>query len=172
MAEKISALAMDREKIIRLIMVAGIVLVLDQLTKLLILKYLYLHQEIPVIEGLFNIVSVRNPGGAFGFLAGHSTLVRMIVFLVVSLFAVVAVLYFYMSTPKELKWLSSAFAMILGGAAGNLVDRFRFGEVVDFLDVYIKYFDYHWPAFNVADSAITIGMAIFIWHVVLGKIPD
>lgn len=165
-------MVIDREKIIRLVLISGIVLILDQITKQLILKYLYLHQEIPVIPDFFNIVSVRNPGGAFGFLAGHSTVVRTIVFFVVSGFAVIAVLYFYWSTPKELKWLSSAFALILGGAAGNLVDRFRFGEVVDFLDIYIKYFNYHWPAFNVADSAITIGMTIFIWHVVFGKIPD
>jgi signal peptidase II len=133
---------------------------------------MYLHQTIPVIPDFFNIVSVRNPGGAFGFLADHSTIIRMLVFFVVSILAVIAVLYFYWSTPKELKWLSSAFAMILGGAAGNLVDRFRFGEVVDFLDVYIKIIDYHWPAFNVADSAITVGMTIFIWHVVFGKIPE
>lgn len=167
---KVSLMIMDKEKIIRLVLFSGIVLILDQITKIVILKYLYLHQEIPVIQGFFNIVSVRNPGGAFGFLAGHSTLVRTLVFFVVSGFAVLAVLYFYWSTPKELKWLSCAFAMILGGAAGNLVDRIRFGEVVDFLDFY--YGNYHWPAFNIADSAITIGMAIFIWHVVLGKIPD
>jgi len=165
-------MVMDKEKIIRLLLISGIVLIIDQITKIIILKYLFLHQEIPVIPGFFNIVSVRNPGGAFGFLANHSSLVRALVFFVVSGFAVIAVIYFYWSTPKDLKWLSSAFAMILGGAAGNLVDRFRFGEVVDFLDFYINYFNYHWPAFNVADSAITIGMAIFLWHVILGKIPD
>lgn len=161
---------LEKEKILRLVLIAGLVLVIDQITKIIILKSLYLHQEIPIIDGLFNIVSVRNPGGAFGFLAGHSTLVRTFVFFVVSGFAVLAVLYFYWSTPSDLKWLSYAFAMILGGAAGNLVDRIRFGEVVDFLDFYFH--NYHWPAFNVADSAITVGMTIFIWHVVFGKIPD
>ena len=74
------------------------------------------------------------------------------------------------SAAAVLAALASALAMIFGGAVGNLIDRLRFGEVVDFLDVYLG--AYHWPAFNVADSAITVGITIFIAHVVLGKMPD
>jgi signal peptidase II len=79
------------------------------------------------------------------------------------------IVYFYHQTPRSHPYLSAALAMIFGGAVGNLIDRLRFGEVVDFLDVHLG--AYHWPAFNVADSAITVGIAIFILHVVLGKMP-
>jgi signal peptidase II len=78
--------------------------------------------------------------------------------------------YFYRNTPKSYPYLGAALAMIFGGAVGNLIDRLRFGEVIDFLDVYVG--AYHWPAFNVADSAITVGITIFIFHVVLGKMPE
>lgn len=80
------------------------------------------------------------------------------------------VLWLYKKTARDLVFLSLGLALIFGGAIGNLIDRFRFGKVVDFLDFYLG--TAHWPAFNVADSAISIGMAILIYHVVFNKIPD
>ena len=80
------------------------------------------------------------------------------------------VFYFYKSTPVTHRFLSAAFALIFGGAVGNLIDRFRFGSVVDFLDFYIG--NYHWPAFNIADSAITGGIFIFIYHLLFKKMPE
>jgi signal peptidase II len=80
------------------------------------------------------------------------------------------VLWFYHRTPPERRWLAGAFALILGGAIGNLLDRLRLGQVVDFLDVYIG--QWHWPAFNVADSAITVGVGLFLLHMVTGRLPD
>ena len=153
----------------KLLLIAGLVLILDQATKLLIVKTLPLGGEIPVIPGCFSIVHVLNPGGAFGFLAGAGELVRRFFFIGVSVLAMGLIYYFYRTTPGRYGWLSSAFAMIFGGAIGNLVDRLRFGLVVDFLDVYAG--AWHWPAFNVADSAITIGIAIFVFHVLFGKMP-
>ena len=87
-----------------------------------------------------------------------------------ALLAIGLILYFYVHTPKTHLFLSLALALVFGGAVGNLIDRFRFGKVVDFLDVYV--YDLHWPAFNVADSAITVGIVIFIYHLVLKKMPD
>ena len=147
-----------------------VVVLLDQATKLLVLAKMPLYQSIPVIEGFFNLTHIRNPGGAFGFMAASSQGVRNLLFIGVSIVAMGLIVYFYRSTPKTYPYLASALAMIFGGAVGNLIDRLRFGEVVDFLDVYVG--AYHWPAFNVADSAITVGITIFIAHLVLGKMPE
>jgi signal peptidase II len=150
--------------------IAGLVVLLDQATKLLVLAKMPLYHSITVFAGFFNLTHIRNPGGAFGFMAAGSQGLRNLLFVGVSIVAMGLIVYFYRSTPKTHPYLASALAMIFGGAVGNLVDRLRFGEVVDFLDVYVA--TYHWPAFNVADSAITVGITIFIAHLVLGKMPE
>lgn len=129
-----------------------------------------LFESISVIPGFFSITHIQNPGGAFGLLAGQAPWVRKGVFLVMSTIAVLVVLYFHHKTPKTHPWLAAGLALIAGGAVGNLIDRFRFGKVVDFLDFYIG--AAHWPAFNVADSAITTGVGIFLLHIVLNRMPD
>ncbi len=159
-----------RSKYLRLTIIAGALVLLDQATKMIILHTMPLYGVVTVIPGFFNIVHVHNPGGAFGFLANHSAILRQFVFLFVSGAAVFLILYFYHKTPETHRFLSLAFAMIFGGAVGNMIDRIRFGIVVDFLDFHIG--NLHWPAFNVADSAISIGMGIFVYHLVFGKIPD
>jgi len=161
---------MDRAKYGRLIFITGAILVLDQVSKLLILNSIPLLHSIDVIPGLFSITHIHNPGGAFGLLADHSLIVRKIVFLLMSSLAALMVLYFYHKTPPTHAWLAAAFAMVFGGAIGNLVDRFRFGKVVDFLDFYLG--QAHWPAFNIADSAITVGMGIIILHMVFNRMPE
>jgi signal peptidase II len=150
--------------------ISGSVVVLDQITKWLVLENIPLYQANPVIPGFFNLTHIRNPGGAFGFMAAGSQGLRHLLFIGVSIIAMGLIAYFYRSTPKSYPYLGTALALIFGGAVGNLIDRLRFGEVVDFLDVYVG--AYHWPAFNVADSAITVGITIFILHVVLGKMPE
>ncbi len=159
-----------RKKYLRLLLVAGALVLLDQATKLIIVENMRLYDVITVIPGFFNIVHVHNPGGAFGFLADSSIVWRQIVFLFVSGAAVFLILYFYHRTPDTHLFLSTAFAMIFGGAVGNMIDRVRLGIVIDFLDFHIG--DLHWPAFNVADSAITVGIGIFIYHLVFNKIPE
>ncbi len=162
---------MNSTKMTRLGVVAGAVLILDQVTKALILAHLPLGGSIAVIPGFFDLTHVHNPGGAFGFLAGMSAEVRSLLFIAVSLVAAGLILYFYWQTPLGQRFLSVGLALIFGGAVGNLVDRMRFGIVVDFLDVYAG--TLHWPAFNVADSAITIGVGIFAYHILFRKIrPD
>ena len=161
---------MLQNKFLRLIIVAGPIVLADQITKALVTKYLPLHKNISVIAGIFDITHVLNPGGAFGLMANMSAVVRTVVFLFISSLAVGLILYFYIKTPREYVFLSSAFALIFGGAIGNLIDRVRFGMVVDYLDFYIG--KYHWPAFNIADSAITVGIFIFIYHLVFKKMPE
>ena len=161
---------MRHYKYIRLAVVAGLVVLVDQITKALIIKYLPLHKSITVIGGFFDITHILNPGGAFGLMANMSMVVRTVVFLFISSLAVGLILYFYIKTPPGFPFLATGFALIFGGAIGNLIDRIRFGVVVDFLDFYIG--KYHWPAFNVADSAITVGILIFIYHLLLRKMPE
>jgi len=151
--------------------VAGAVLILDQTTKALVLKHLPLGGSISVIPGFFDLTHVHNPGGAFGFLSGMSSEVRSLLFVAVSVLAVGLILYFYWQTPVRQRLLAIGLALLFGGAVGNLIDRVRFGIVVDFLDFYVG--ELHWPAFNVADSAITVGVFIFGCHLFFGNVrPD
>ena len=151
------------------VLVTGMVVLLDQAAKALVLTRLPLHNSIAVIPGLFNLTHVHNPGGAFGFLAGNGGVWRHWLFLGAALVALILIVYFYYHTPRNKVWLRLALGMIFGGAVGNLIDRLRFGEVVDFLDFYIGHL--HWPAFNIADSGVTVGVVIFILHIVFKRMP-
>lgn len=159
-----------RPAIIRLVWIAVAVIVLDQITKAVVLMQMPLYHSVPVIPGFFSLTHVQNPGGAFGFLAGQSAVLRTVVFLAASTMAALLVLYLYITTPPTHPVLAAGFALIFSGAIGNLIDRVRFGVVVDFLDVYVG--RAHWPAFNVADSAISVGMTIFVVHLVFRRLPD
>jgi signal peptidase II len=149
-----------QKKNVLLLAITVPVIILDQLTKAWILAMLRLHEGFPVIDGFFNIVHVRNPGAAFGFLAGAAPAFRSVFFLSVTLAAIILILHFSRSIRNDEPSLVVSLALILAGAGGNLIDRVRFGEVVDFLDVYAG--AYHWPAFNVADAAITTGASLLV----------
>lgn len=149
-----------RNKNILFLAIAVLVVLLDQATKAWIVSSLRLHESIAVIGGFFNITYVRNPGAAFGFLATAPPLFRHTFFIIVTAVAILLILHYIRTGRVGSLSMASALGLILAGAVGNLIDRIRFGEVVDFLDVYIA--NYHWPAFNVADSSITVGAAILI----------
>jgi len=149
-----------RKKNILFLTITALVVLLDQLSKAWILATLRLHEGFSLIDGFFNIVHVRNPGAAFGFLAAAPQLFRYIFFISVTLAAILLILHYLRVSRIEETSLVSVLALILAGAVGNLIDRIRFGEVVDFLDVYIG--AHHWPAFNVADSAISVGAVYLI----------
>ena len=154
----------------RLAVIAGLVVMLDQITKAAVLNKLPLYHSISLIPGFFSLTHIQNPGGAFGFMSHHSSSLRSIVFLLISFVAICFIFYFYKNTPKTHPLLANALALIFGGAVGNFIDRIRFGKVVDFLDFYIG--NYHWPAFNVADSAISVGVFILLFHLLLKKMPE
>jgi len=160
----------SKNMIIRLILVSGGVVLADQVSKYIIKLNLALYDHIVVIEKFFNITHILNPGGAFGFFANQSLEIRRFIFLFMSSIVAVFVLWFYKKCAAQFVFLSYGLALIFGGAIGNLIDRFRYGKVVDFLDFYIG--SAHWPAFNIADSAITIGMGILIYHILFNKIPE
>jgi signal peptidase II len=136
----------------------GAILVLDQLTKYLVAKYIRMYEVIPVIPGFFNLTHVRNRGAAFSILSNLPGVWRSAFFITVTLVAVVVLVVLIRKTEERL--LASAFSLIAGGAVGNVIDRIRFGEVVDFIQWYVK--SYYWPSFNVADSAITIGVGLLV----------
>lgn len=154
-------------KYLSLIAISGVAVIVDQLTKGMVLQKMSLHESISLIPGLLNLVHVHNPGGAFGFFGRRAGNGFGLLFILISGLAVGVILYLYHRTPRQYPVLSAGLALIFGGAVGNMIDRLRFGWVVDFIDLHAG--DLHWPAFNVADSAITIGMAIFIYYIVFHK---
>jgi signal peptidase II len=147
-------------KVILLVFVSGAILFFDQLTKNLISRSLKLHESTVVVKGFFSLTYIRNPGAAFGVFADSTDGFRTVFFLVISSLAILLLAYFFLRAPREDSVSLVAIALLFGGALGNLIDRIRFGEVIDFLDFYIG--AYHWPAFNVADSAITVGISLLI----------
>ncbi|MFI5338405.1 MAG: signal peptidase II [Candidatus Methylomirabilales bacterium] len=141
------------------------IIFLDRATKLAIVQTLRLGQGIPVIPGFFDIVFVLNPGAAFGFLATLPDRVRNPLFILVSILAVILIVIYHTRYLRSHRLVSVALGLVLGGAVGNLIDRLHSGMVVDFLDVHVG--PYHWPAFNVADSAISIGVGLMILDILL-----
>lgn len=148
--------------------VATLCVIADQLTKSAILNSFSLHEYVEVIPGFFGITHIRNTGGAFGLLAGQASVWRTGFFIVVSAIALSTIYYLYAKIAQSKPFVASGLALIFGGAIGNLIDRIRLGDVVDFLDFRIGSFS--WPAFNVADSAITVGVVILLFHVALKKV--
>jgi signal peptidase II len=150
-----------------LLAVGGMIILLDQLTKVLILHFLPLYSAIEIIPGFFNLVHVRNTGAAFSILAGANSVWRQSLFIGLTLFVVAIILFAYGRVRPEDRWTRTAYTLITGGALGNLIDRLRFGEVIDFLDCYVG--SYHWPAFNLADSAITVGALMLAVSILRSK---
>jgi signal peptidase II len=137
--------------------IATIVVLLDQLTKITILKLFTYGESLPVTS-FFNLVLVYNKGAAFSFLASESGWQRYF-FIGIGIAAALFMLYLLKRHAGQ-RLFCWALALILGGAVGNVIDRILYGHVVDFLDFYVG--TWHWPAFNVADSAICVGAVLFV----------
>jgi signal peptidase II len=142
-----------------LLVTAGIV-VADQITKRLVAKTIELHDSHEIIPGLASLTHVRNRGAAFGFLSNAELPYQSLLFSLLSLVALLAIAAYAYKLPASQKWTQVALALIMGGAVGNLVDRMFHGFVIDFVDVYWR--AHHWPAFNVADSCISIGVVMLV----------
>jgi len=129
-------------------------LIADQATKIAIDRSMRLFDSIPVVDGIFNLTYVRNKGAAFSFLSHASW--RLPFFICVSIIAAIVILIAFRKLRDDQRLAQLSLAMIFSGAVGNLIDRIRLGEVIDFLDAYWR--THHWPAFNVADSLICVGV--------------
>ncbi|MFA7096030.1 MAG: signal peptidase II [Gammaproteobacteria bacterium] len=143
---------------LRWLWLSAVVIVLDQATKYLASGLLDYGVPVPVLP-FFNLTLAHNPGAAFSFLAEASGWQRWFFIGIALVVSVLIVGWMKRLSPRE-NWLAAALALILGGAIGNVIDRVMYGYVVDFIDLY--YGAWHWPAFNIADSAITVGVAIML----------
>lgn len=147
------------------------VLVIDQITKQIVHTRFRWGESIPVIDSFFALTYVRNQGAAFGILHKAPAAFRDPFFIVVPIVALFVILFLFAKLSEKQKLTATALSLILGGAIGNLIDRIRFGFVVDFLDFHWKEV-YHWPAFNVADSCIVVGVSVmFVQSFLQGKDP-
>lgn len=159
-----------RHRVPELWMAVAIV-VLDQATKALVKTRLPLHESVTIIPGFFDLTHVRNTGAAFGMLNSMEFPYKPAVMVVVALIALGAVASYALTLPATQRIARYGLALILGGAVGNLIDRATMGFVVDFVDVYWR--GLHFWAFNVADSAITVGVALMLLDVLgVGRVPE
>lgn len=141
----------------------ALVIVLDQVSKRLVVATMQLYETIELLP-FFQLTYVRNTGASFSLLAGAGGWQRWL-FVGIASFASVAIVFWLMRLPKDKHWEAAAWALVLGGALGNLIDRIAYGYVIDFLDVF--YQRWHFPAFNVADSAITVGVGVLLVDVLI-----
>ena len=142
-----------------LAIVSIVVLVLDQATKLYVDRNFRLHESVTVVPDFFHFTYVRNKGAAFGIFADSA--VRIPFFITISILAAVGILWYLRRLQGGQTLQVFSLSLIFAGAVGNLIDRVRLGEVIDFIDVH--WYQYHWPAFNIADSAITVGVILLLF---------
>jgi signal peptidase II len=144
------------------------IIILDRITKILASLYLIdLDHPVRVIQGFFNLIYSTNRGALFGFMDTLSDPFRFITLSLFPIVVVVIIVIILLKAGPEEKLLSTGMALILGGAVGNLTDRFIYGHVIDFLDLYIG--RYHWPTFNLADSFITAGIAMIFFEMLFKR---
>ncbi len=155
-----------KSKYLQLFLISNVLIILDQITKFWITLHIPLHYSISVVEGYFNLTHIRNPGVAFGLFARNEYEYKVLFFVVISIIAIIAILTIYHQSPENKRAVRFGLILIFSGAIGNLIDRILYGEVIDFLDIFYERF--HWPAFNIADSCITIGVSFMIYDLFFG----
>jgi signal peptidase II len=155
---------MMRLKYLVLLAVTGTIVSLDQLTKHLITQRFRLGETISFIDGIFNLTYVRNPGAAFGLFGRWPAEWRIPFFIIVPVVALVVIFYVFRKVEDRDVKLASALSLVIGGAFGNLIDRAAYNYVIDFLDFH--WYEHHFPAFNVADSAICVGVGFLILDII------
>lgn len=151
------------KKYILSVTIASVVILIDQITKYIIKTHFPLNKSMAVINGFFHITHVKNTGGAFSLLSGANSLF----FIIASALALVIIFIYLAGTSNNKFWVIFSISLIAGGAVGNMIDRLRSGEVTDFLDFFYK--GHHWPAFNIADSAITTGVFIIFIDMIFSR---
>jgi signal peptidase II len=146
----------------------GAVVLLDQVTKAIVVRTLSLHEYVPLVDGLLSLSHVRNRGAAFGLLSDWDVPYQSVLLSVLSLAALLAIAFYFVRLPPAARLPRAALALVLGGAIGNLIDRARLGYVVDFVHAYWRH--HQWPDFNAADSAITVGVTLLVLDIL--RSPD
>jgi signal peptidase II len=145
-------------------------LVLDRWTKWLLVSRLAFNESISIIDGFFNITYVRNTGVAFGIFSSISSPAKTLLLSIFTGAAAILVIVYSLRVSPQNRLLQAALSLILGGALGNLYDRVKYGYVIDFLEWYAG--PYHWPAFNIADSAISTGVVLLVIEIIRNEAPS
>jgi len=151
--------------------IASVIVILDQVTKLYIHTHFNVGESVTVLSQYFNITYVRNTGAAFGFMRDWWESFRSIFFLLMPPGAMIVILAILRGVANNDRCQVLALSLIFGGALGNYIDRLRFGYVIDFLDFHLKDI-YSWPSFNVADSAIVVGVGLLLLMMAFTKQPQ
>jgi signal peptidase II len=151
------------------LLLAAAVVALDQATKAVLVRSLDLHEYVPLVDGLLSLSHVRNRGAAFGLLSDWDLPYQPVLLAVLGVLALLAIAFYFLRLPATARLPRLALALVLGGAVGNLVDRVRLGYVIDFVHAYWRH--YQWPDFNVADSAITVGVTFLVLDILLSPGP-
>ena len=160
-----------KNKYVLLFFVSGVLIVMDQYTKLMVSLHIPLNYSVKVVEDFFNLTHIRNSGVAFGLFASQQSEYKALMFITISTIAIIAILLIFHQTPKEKKMVQTGLILIFSGAIGNLIDRILHGEVIDFVDFFIN--RHHFPAFNIADSCITVGVIMMVIDLFFGEVgPD
>jgi signal peptidase II len=155
-----------KNKYVLLFFVSGVLVVMDQYTKLLVSLHIPLNYSVKVVNGFFNFTHIRNSGVAFGLFASQQYEYKALMFIVISIIAIMAILIIFHQTPQQKKIVLTGLILIFSGAIGNLIDRSLHGEVIDFIDFFVN--KSHFPAFNIADSCITIGVILMVLDLFFG----
>jgi len=153
-----------KNKYLQLFLTSNILIILDQFTKFLVALHIPQNVSVRIIDNFFNLTHIRNPGVAFGLFADSDLEFKATLFIVFSAIAIVAILVFFHETPSHKKIALVGLILIFSGAIGNLIDRILYKEVIDFIDFHFG--SYHWPAFNIADSCITIGVVLMFIDII------
>lgn len=160
-----------RNRYFYLFLASNVLIILDQYTKMWVTTNIPQGHFLMVIDNWFALTHIRNPGVAFGLFAEGPSVFKTYLFVGFSIIAIIAILVVFHRTPRDNKTVLIALVLIFSGAIGNLIDRILYHEVIDFLDIFYNH--YHWPAFNVADSCITFGVALMFLDLIRsGQIPQ
>lgn len=158
-----------RNKYLFLFVISSALIVIDQYTKFMVTLHIPVNYSVKVVDGFFNLTHIRNSGVAFGIFSDQQSELKPYLLIFVSIIAIVAILVIFHQTGKEKRLVQSGLVLIFSGAIGNLIDRVIHKEVIDFIDFFIE--NQHWPAFNVADSCITIGVMLMAVDMLIGSKP-
>jgi len=146
-----------------------IIITLDQLSKIWVLKNIALYNSIDIIQGFFRLFHIRNTGAVWGLLDRNNPTITLLL-TIFSILALLLMYWIFHKTDRACRLDLIALSMIMGGAVGNILDRIRFGYVIDFIDLYYR--SHHFPTFNVADSSLTVGVSILIFSILFKRCPE
>jgi len=147
-------------KYLFLFVISSALIVIDQYTKFMVTLHIPLNYSVKVVEGFFNLTHIRNSGVAFGIFSEQNSELKPYLLIFVSIIAIMAILVIFHQTEKNKRLVQTGLVLVFSGAIGNLIDRVLHKEVIDFIDFFVE--NQHWPAFNVADSCITIGVMLMV----------